>query len=125
MQGTRCTDSESLFEFRCGVQWQAMRAIDAAPESRRCDACERTVHLCRTRAEFEQHARRGNCVAVYESGPLALMTTNSSEKPDAPENPPLPDDWDPFGPDGLIQPPVPTPVRPVHMPTAGVPRKPE
>lgn len=94
-----------------------MQALNASRRIKRCDLCERTVHLCGTVAEFEQHARQGSCVAVYEDGPFAHM----AEKP---FDPFASDPGKPTAPDGGL--PFP-PVRPweVRVPTAGVPRNPD
>jgi hypothetical protein len=93
---------------------------------RRCERCERTVHLCRTVAEFERHAREDHCVALYESGPFARVTANSPRAPEAPDNSPTGEEpFDPFHPldPGAVTPLPPRPPWEVHIPTAGIPRK--
>jgi hypothetical protein len=112
MQKNESLNSEPSFEFRCNVQWKDMRAVDATRERRRCGVCDRTVHLCRTLVEFDEHARLGHCVAVYEYGPFARITANSTETPDPLEDLPRPDP--------SLDPPF-----EVRFPTAGVPRMPE
>lgn len=135
MERTSSMGWEPAFEFRCDIQWKDMRPMDSTRGTRRCDRCERTVHLCRTLAQFQEHARRGNCVAVYEYGPVARTTANANETHGAPEDSSSADrPFDPFAPDpvtpGLVTPSYPLPPSrpsgpgPVPRPTAGMPQRP-
>jgi hypothetical protein len=122
MDGQSST-GDRWFASRCDARWENMPVVDADRAVRRCERCERTVHLCRTVAQFERHARHGNCVAVLESGPFARVVTNSCEAPQAPED--APSAGNPFDPlDVDVPRPPPQPSREVWIPTAGVPRKP-
>lgn len=111
MEDANSREFRPAFEFRCKVQWNDMQAMNASRQIKRCNLCERTVHLCGTVAEFEQHARQGSCVAVYENGPFAHM----AEKPLGPL---APDPDKPTSPDGGLR-------FPPNVPTAGVPRNPD
>jgi hypothetical protein len=123
MDGQSST-GDRWFALRCDARWENMPVVDADRAVRRCERCERTVHLCRTVAQFEGHARHGNCVAVLESGPFARVVTNSCEAPQAPEDAPSAENpFDPLDAD-VPRPPPPQPPREVWIPTAGVPRKP-
>jgi hypothetical protein len=100
MDGQSST-GDRWFALRCDARWENMPVVDADRAVRRCERCERTVHLCRTVAQFEGHARHGNCVAVLESGPFARVVTNSCEAPQAPEDAPSAENpFDPLDADG-------------------------
>jgi uncharacterized protein (TIGR02996 family) len=48
---------------RCPQQWDALEPTDR-PGVRRCGACARDVHYCRTVEDVSAHAMAGECVAV-------------------------------------------------------------
>jgi uncharacterized protein (TIGR02996 family) len=54
---------DAAFRFRCPKQWENLK-VTGDPAVRHCDACEKKVFFCRTLPEAQDHARRGNCVAV-------------------------------------------------------------
>lgn len=52
-----------LFAFRCPKRWENLRE-SRDPNVRHCDTCGKPVHFSSTIAEAQEHARRGECVAV-------------------------------------------------------------
>lgn len=51
------------FEFECPNRWYSLQVTKDATV-RFCGDCQRQVHFCSTPTEAEDHARRGNCIAV-------------------------------------------------------------
>lgn len=54
------------FAFECPRTWESLTPTDS-PAARHCGSCERLVHLCRSREEAEDRARRGDCITVSPS----------------------------------------------------------
>jgi hypothetical protein len=50
--------------FECTRRWRQLAAVEGEPSVRYCQACETTVHLCRTDAAYRQHRLKGHCVAL-------------------------------------------------------------
>ncbi|MGE4366021.1 hypothetical protein [Thermomonas sp.] len=51
------------FKFQCNRDWDDLFEIELTPDIRYCDDCDHLVYLC-SRAELEEHARKGHCVAL-------------------------------------------------------------
>src|SRR5260370_9186431 len=51
-----------LLRFECPQSWDKLEGDD--PSVRRCPACRKDVHLCRTPEEFVSAAEQGHCVAI-------------------------------------------------------------
>ncbi len=51
------------FRFECPKQWAALQPT-ADPKARFCESCQQSVHYCDTLREAQDHAARGDCVAV-------------------------------------------------------------
>ena len=54
------------FIIKCPRWWEIFTST-TDENIRHCSACDRAVHLTRTEAEFRQHARQGDCVAVMKA----------------------------------------------------------
>ena len=54
---------EPAFRFKCPKKWENLKLT---PDFgvRHCDACEKKVYFCHTLPDAQNHARRGDCVAV-------------------------------------------------------------
>lgn len=51
------------FTFECPMQWEAL-SQGPSPNTRHCDQCHQTVHLCPSVDAVETHAKAGHCIAV-------------------------------------------------------------
>ncbi len=52
------------FAFKCTKTWDALQTVANCPAVRYCSECETAVHLCKSEAEFLEHARKGHCVSL-------------------------------------------------------------
>jgi hypothetical protein len=52
------------FSFVCSKKWSELREDSASHNVRFCMDCKKSVFLCETESEFNQHSRAGHCVAV-------------------------------------------------------------
>jgi uncharacterized protein (TIGR02996 family) len=59
------------FKFKCPKQWDRLQPTDDL-RVRCCDACQQSVHYCKTIKEAVGHARQGHCVAVDAGVPRPL-----------------------------------------------------
>jgi uncharacterized protein (TIGR02996 family) len=79
------------FEFPCPNRWADLQPTGEAGV-RYCAECQKNVHYCASQDEAEQHAIRGNCIAI--SSRLALQVEDEragppidpDENQDCPEN---------------------------------------
>src|SRR5262249_13326071 len=51
------------FEYECPNRWVDLRRTDDVAV-RYCEECRKTVHYCASQEEAEQHAVRGDCIAI-------------------------------------------------------------
>lgn len=51
------------FSFQCSKTWECLTPTDNA-SIRRCQECNRDVHLALTEEDFRRHAEGGYCIAV-------------------------------------------------------------
>ena len=49
---------------RCRARWQKLELVQGDPGIRFCATCERSVFLCQTDEELDQHSALGRCVAL-------------------------------------------------------------
>jgi uncharacterized protein (TIGR02996 family) len=60
---TRIENCEVRFEFQCPKRWEKLQVTDAE-RVRYCDSCHKNVYHCTSVEEAQEHADRGECVAV-------------------------------------------------------------
>jgi uncharacterized protein (TIGR02996 family) len=66
------------FEYRCPQRWDTLQPTDD-PAVRHCRDCRQAVYYCRSVAEAQQRADRGECVAIDSRQfrlPLGLLRTS-------------------------------------------------
>jgi uncharacterized protein (TIGR02996 family) len=66
------------FEFPCPNRWADLQPTGSTGV-RYCGDCQRDVHFCASRDEAEQHAVRGNCIAI--SSRVALQVEPEQDLP--------------------------------------------
>ena len=49
---------------RCRARWERLEPVQGEPAIRFCATCERSVFLCQTDEELDQHSALGRCVAL-------------------------------------------------------------
>lgn len=49
---------------RCRARWERLEPVQGDPAIRFCATCERSVFLCQTDEELNQHSALGRCVAL-------------------------------------------------------------
>lgn len=50
-------------KFTCSKRWEELTKTEN-PRTRHCDSCDKTVHLCNSRNEYERYLAEGACVAL-------------------------------------------------------------
>jgi hypothetical protein len=56
---------EPRFRYQCPRQFALLIATDD-PSRRYCDQCQKDVTFCRTNAEVNERAARGECIAIFD-----------------------------------------------------------
>jgi len=63
VEGTSPPIGNCPLKFVCSKKWENLTKTDN-PRTRHCDSCDRTVHLCNSRKEYQRHLAEGACVAL-------------------------------------------------------------
>jgi hypothetical protein len=72
------------FAYECLRTWDTLEPTNEAA-ARHCATCAKLVHLCRSRDEAEERARRGECITLVSeewSGLSREMTSGWTGRPD-------------------------------------------
>jgi len=73
------------FAYECPRTWEELTPT-ANASARHCGTCERLVHLCTSREDAEERARRGECITVPSALASAVardLTSAVTGRPDA------------------------------------------
>jgi hypothetical protein len=61
------------FTYRCTQRWADLEAVPGTMRVRFCTRCQSAVHRADGEGEFDELARQGKCVAVFQDdAPLEL-----------------------------------------------------
>ena len=72
------------FAYECPRTWETLSPTDD-PAARHCATCAKLVHLCHSREEAEDRARRGDCITLSTDewgGICREMTSGYTGRPD-------------------------------------------
>jgi hypothetical protein len=72
------------FAYEFPLSWETLEPT-ADASARHCGTCQRLVHLCRTRDEAEERARRGECITLASEEWVGLrreITSGCTGRPD-------------------------------------------
>lgn len=66
------------YQFQCPLKWDDLQKLENA-KIRFCDVCQKDVHFAHNQNEFDDLAKKGNCVAIKTlvAGNEVLSVTNN------------------------------------------------